>query len=116
MTHLDFLFEIRDEEKRRDYVRTLLRIAAAERESDEWRASYPFPPKNNRYPWIPAKPGYINKLEIEGLVDRTYSSNSTTRYTLRIAPDTLRRELNEVGTTMGIDIADIEPFEFEDLT
>lgn len=94
--YLGFIRRIDDYETQQDYVHLLFRIARielAEEPDDGWRASWPFPPDNNRRPWIPAKTGYLNKLESEGIVQREAVSNSTSVYHLEISNENLVREL-----------------------
>ena len=85
-----------DYETQQDYVHLLLRIAQVElsdEPDDGWRASWPFPPTSHRRPWIPAKTGYLNKLESEGIVRRETVSNSTSVYRLDIPSEDLVAEL-----------------------
>jgi len=95
MQHLDFLIEM-DKEKREEYMIEIVQIVKAEDQADEWRFSQTFKPKS-RYPVIRAKTGHITKLENEGIVTRTYSSNSKTRYQLNVSREELQREINELG-------------------
>lgn len=95
MQHLDFLLGM-DKEKRAEYVMELVQILDAEDKADEWRFSQTFKPKS-RYPVIRAKTGHITKLENEGVVTRTYSSNSKTRYQLAVSREEIRSEINELG-------------------
>lgn len=94
--HLWFIRQIEDYDTQQDYVHLLLRIARVElsEESENgWRASWPFPPTTHRRPWIPAKTGYLNKLESEGIVQREAVSNSTSVYHLDIPREELVVEL-----------------------
>lgn len=94
--HLGFIRQIDDYETQQDYVHLLLRIARvaiSEEPDDGWRASWPFPPSSHRRPWIPAKTGYLNKLESEGVVQRETVSNSTSVYRLDIPIEELVKEL-----------------------
>lgn len=95
MSSLKFLREIEDNEKKADYVQLLHRIAVVviDKDADEWRASWPFPPSSHSRPWIPAKIGYLNKLENEDIVRRREVSNSTSIYSLQMGVDDLCDEL-----------------------
>ena len=94
--YLGFIRQMEDYETQQDYVHLLLRIAQvelSEEPDDGWRASWPFPPTSHRRPWIPAKTGYLNKLESEGIVRRETVSNSTSVYRLDIPSEDLVAEL-----------------------
>ena len=94
--HLGFIRRISDYETQQDYVHLIFRIAQvelSEEPEDGWRASWPFPPSNHRRPWIPAKTGYLNKLESEEIVQRETVSNSTSVYRLNIPVGELAEEL-----------------------
>jgi hypothetical protein len=94
--HLGFIRQIDDYETQQDYVHLLFRIAQvelSEEPDDGWRASWPFPPSNHSRPWIPAKTGYLNKLESVGIVQRETVSNSTSVYRLNIPIEELAEEL-----------------------
>lgn len=95
MNSLSFLREIEDTDKKADYVQLLHRIVAVvtDENADEWRASWPFPPSHHSRPWIPAKTGYLNKLENEDIVRRREVSNSTSIYSLQIGANHLLEEL-----------------------
>lgn len=98
MHHLHFLYEM-DEDKRAEYLMELAQILDAEDDADEWRFSQTMPPQTS-YPVIKAKTGHITKLENEDIVERTYSSNSKTRYHLAIPHDELRDDINELGEAL----------------
>ena len=99
MQHLDFLIEM-DKEKREEYMIEIVQILKPEDQANEWRFSQTFKPKSS-YPAVRAKTGHITKLENEGIVTRTYSSNSKTRYQLAVPQEEIRRELNELGDALS---------------
>lgn len=94
--HLGFIRQSNDYETQQDYIHLLFRIVQielAEEPDDGWRASWPFPPTTHSRPWIPAKTGYLNKLESEGIVQREKVSNSTSIYRLAVPCEELIDEL-----------------------
>lgn len=98
--YLGFIRAIDGHDKQRDYINLIFRIIRVELENQDnekqgWRASWPFPPSHHQRPWIPAKTGYLNKLENEGLIQRDELSNSTTIYTLSVDIDGLIAEMGE---------------------
>lgn len=98
--YLGFIRAIDGYDKQRDYVNLIFRIIRVELENQDnekqaWRASWPFPPSHHQRPWIPAKTGYLNKLENEGLIQRDELSNSTTIYTLSVDINALIAEMGE---------------------
>lgn len=99
MKHLGFLYE-KDEDTRIEYLMALTQILDVEEEADEWRFSQTFKPKTATRPVVKAKVGHINKFENEGIVERTYSSNSTTRYRLAVPRDEIVADINELGETI----------------
>lgn len=98
--YLGFIRAIDGHGKQRDYINLIFRIIRVElknqdNEKQGWRASWPCEPSHHQRPWIPAKIGYLNKLENEGLIQRDELSNSTTIYTLSVDIDGLIAEIGE---------------------
>jgi len=95
--HIGFIKHIEDYDKQRDYIHVLFRILSVEveDETDGWRASWPFPPNHHSRPWIPAKTGYLNKLEAEDIIRRDKKSQSTSIYTLIVDIEELVLEMTD---------------------
>jgi len=95
--HLGFIKYIDDYDKQRDYIHLIFRILTVEAkdDTDGWRASWPFPPNNHTRPWIPAKTGYLNKLETENIISRNKRSRSTSVYELIVDVEDITLELTE---------------------
>lgn len=113
ISHLGFVFEIKDRKKLEHYIQLLQRIALVELEHDRWRAST-IPPKTDD-PWVPANIGHVNKLENEGIVSRKYVSNNITYYELQINPEELLEEVREAAETLSIDLEQASPYDVDDL-
>ncbi|KXA93319.1 hypothetical protein AKJ65_06410 [candidate division MSBL1 archaeon SCGC-AAA259E19] len=93
------------ESKRSEYLKTLSLIIITERErGEEWRFSQTAIPKHRTYPWILAKAGHIQKLENEGIVERTYSSRRKTRYRLSVSREDLVEEMKEYKDLISEDL------------
>lgn len=89
MQQLQFLREIHDVSKRTEYLQTLLRMVALEKEQGPgWQITQTEPPESP-YTWMYAKTGYVNKLENEGVVIRTRDSNQYTQYRLAVPHEAL---------------------------
>lgn len=97
-THLTFLSGY-DEEGKKEYIQTVVRILDAEVEfrSHEdvqfgWRISQHGEPTYADI-WIPAKAGHIQKLVNEDIIEKIYSTNQYTHYRLNVPLDELAEDV-----------------------